>query len=119
MSSDRVIYVDRFEINHGKIDDLRRYAADIAAIAKEQAPGVLSFHYYVDDAGERGTAVILFTDAQALDGYFDVASPHFQRGMELLRSTDIELLGEPSTQAAQVTTAYGGRVMPEIVGFDR
>jgi quinol monooxygenase YgiN len=116
--SDRVIYVDRFEINEGKVDDLRRYAGDIATIANEQTPGVLSFHYYVDDAGEHGTAVIVFADAQSLDGYLEIASSYFRRGVELLRSTDIELLGKPTDEAAQVTIAYGGRVMPEIVGFD-
>jgi quinol monooxygenase YgiN len=117
--SDRVIYVDRFEINDGKSDDLRDYAEEIAAIAEEQAPGVLSFHYYVDGDGGRGTAVIIFADAPALDTYLEVASSHFQRGARLLRSTDVELLGQPSGDAAQVATAYGGRVMPQIVSFDR
>ncbi len=117
--SDRVIYVDRFQISDGKLEELRRYAADIAALAKEQAQGVLSFHYYVDKAGERGTALIVFADAQALDRYLEVASALFQRGVELVRSTDIELLGDPTRQAADVTTAYGGRILPEMVGFDR
>lgn len=117
--SDRVIYVDRFEIHDSKLEELRRYAADIAAVARERAGGVLSLHYYVDDAGERGTALIIFADAQALDRYLVVASSQFERGVELVRSTDIELLGDPSRDAADVTTSYGGRVMPEIVGFDR
>ncbi len=117
--TDRVIYVDRFEIQDGKLDDLREYATDIAELAKEQAPGVLSFHYYIDDTGERGTALIVFADADALDRYLDVAAPHFQRGVALVRSPEIELLGAPSRQATEATTAYGGRVMEELVGFDR
>lgn len=117
--TDTIIYVDRFEIQDGKIDDLRRYAADIAALAEEEAPGVLSFHYYVDEAGERGTALVVFADAEGLDRYLEVASSGFERGVQLVRSADIELLGKPSARAAEVTTAYGGRVMPEIVGFDR
>ncbi|MDP8931979.1 MAG: hypothetical protein M3O70_26275 [Actinomycetota bacterium] len=117
--SDSVIYVDRFEIQDGKLAELRQYDTDLAALAKDQAPGVLSFHYYADDAGQRGTALIVFADAEALDHYLEIAGPRFQRGVELVRSTEIELLGRPSRQAAQVTTVYGGRVMPEIVGFDR
>lgn len=117
--SERVIYVDRFQINEGKLDELRRYAADIAAIAEEQVQGVLSFHYYVDDAGERGTALIVFADAQALDQYLAAASAQFQRGLELVSSNEIELLGEPSHQAADAANGYGGRVLPEIAGFDR
>lgn len=117
--SDRVAYVDRFAIHEDRLEELRGYATEIGDLAKERVPGVVSFHYYVDDARKRGTALIVFADAAALDRYLEVASPHFQQGMELVHSTDVELLGEPSSQAAEVATTYGGRVMRELVGFDR
>jgi len=117
-TTEQVIYVDRFELHEGKLPGLRAYTAGLAEVARNE-PGVVGFHWYADEDGTRGTAVIIFSDAAALDRYLQQASPRFAQAMELVRSADVELLGRPSDAAAELTRAYGGRIIGEIVGFAR
>src|ERR671922_1894781 len=103
--STEVVYVDRFEIREGKTEEFRRYADDLIALVAEES-GVISCNYFVDDDGRRGTAVLVFADGAALDRYLDLVSPRFREGVELLGSTEIELLGDVSDRAAQLAKAF-------------
>lgn len=58
--AEHVVYIDRFEIRDDKLEDFKRYASDMASFVEEQEPGALSFNYYVNEAGSRGTAVFVF-----------------------------------------------------------
>ena len=116
--SDEVVYVDRFEIKEGKTEEFRRYADDLIALVAEES-GVTSYNYFVDDDGTRGTAVLVFANGTALDRYLDLVSPMFRQGVELLSSTDIELLGNVSDRAAELAKAFGGSVKRTLTGLNR
>lgn len=117
--SGHVVYVDRFEISEGKSEEFRRYAEGLASLVEEKERGVISFNYFADDEARRGTAVFVFADAAAMDRYLDLASPKFREGVDLLSSNDLELLGDPSDRAAQLTKAFNGRLMRRLAGFSR
>ena len=117
--SDQVIYVDRFQVAAGKVEDFKRYAAEVAAFVDENEPAVVSYHYYMDGDDGSGTAVFIFGEADALDRHLELVSSRFQEGYELLRASDIELLGRPSERAAAMATSFGGRVKGSIAGFSR
>lgn len=95
--SDHVIDVDRFQLREGRLEDFKRYAAEMAAFVEQNEPGALSFNYYVDEDGASGTAVVVFSDADALDLHLDLAGSRFREGYELLSATEIELLGVRAT----------------------
>lgn len=42
--SDHVIYVDRFQLRDGKLEDFRKYATEMAEFVEENEPGALSFN---------------------------------------------------------------------------
>jgi quinol monooxygenase YgiN len=116
--SSEVVYVDRFEIHEGKTEEFRQYADElIALVAKES--GVTSYNYFVDEDGTRGTAVSVFADGAALDRFLDLASARFNEGVELVSSTDIELLGDFSDRAAEMAKAFGGSVKRTLTGLNR
>ena len=118
--ADQVVYVDRFVIRDGELENFRRYAAEMAQLVQAKEPEALSYHYYVDEQSGAGTAIFTFTDAAALDKHLDVMMSHFQQGAEHLSSTEIELLGQPSERAAQMAATYGGTVKPSLLaGFSR
>jgi len=117
--SDEIIYVDRFQIAEGRIEDFKRYAAMLATFVEENEPAVISYRYYMDGDERAGTAVFIFGNADALDRHLDLVSSQFQEGYELLRASDIELLGQPSERAAAMATSFGGRVKASIAGFSR
>jgi quinol monooxygenase YgiN len=117
--SDHVIYVDRFQLREGKSADFKTYATEMAEFVEKNEPGVLSFNYYVDEDGVRGTAVFVFSDAEAMDVHLDLASSRFQEGYELLSATDIELLGRPSDRAIELATSFNANLKTKLAGFSR
>ena len=76
-----------------------------------------SFNYYLDEDGVGGTALFVFSDAEALDVHLDVASSRFQEGYELLSTTEIELLGHPSDRATEMAASFGASLKTKLAGF--
>jgi quinol monooxygenase YgiN len=116
---DEVVYIDRFEIRDGKLEEFKRYAEEMAAFVEQEEPGVSAFNYFVDEVEGRGTAVFVFSDADALDRHLDVASSKFQQGYELLSGTKIELLGPASQRAAEMSRSFGASLKQRLAGFSR
>lgn len=117
---DPIVYVDRFTVGEGKLEELRRYCVRMAKLVEEQEPGTIACNYFVDEEGSAGTAVLVFENAGALDAHLDVASHLFQEGASLLDSSDIELLGSASDQAQQLTKNFGGAIKSKVLaGFAR
>jgi len=117
--SEEVAYVDRFQLREGKLEDFRRYATELAAFVQESEPGVTSFNYYIDEDGVRGTALFLFSNAEALDRHLELASSRFQEGYELVNATEIELLGQPSDRAIAMAASFNAILKAKIAGFSR
>lgn len=117
--ADEVVYIDRFEVRDGRLEEFKRYAKEMAAFVEEQEPGVTSFNYFFDEAEARGTAVFVFSDADALDRHLDVASSRFQEGYALLSGTNIELLGPASERATEMARSFGASLKQRLTGFSR
>jgi quinol monooxygenase YgiN len=117
--SDHVVYVDRFKVADGRLEDLKAYASEMAERVQNKVPGVLSFNYFIDEAGVAGTAVFVFENAEALDTHLEVNADKFQEAMPLVSETSIELMGPASEQAKQVTVQYGGGLKEKLAGFGR
>jgi hypothetical protein len=117
--NEQVIYIDHFELREGKLEDFRRYATEMTALVEKDQPGVSSFSYYMNEDGEGGTAVFVFSNPDSLDRYLDVASSKFQEGADLLSGAKIELLGPASDRAVASARTFGGTVKTEFVGFAR
>ncbi len=117
--SDSVVYVDRFELHPGKTAEFARYAQDMTQLVQENEPGAVSFSYYIDEGGTKGTALFIFRDADALDHHLELASAKFQEGIELLKAMDIELLGRPSEGAVELARSFNATVKAKLAGFSR
>jgi hypothetical protein len=116
---EQVIYLDHFSLHDGKLESFKRYAADMASFVEMNEPEVTSFNYYMDEDGESGTAVFVFSDGAALDRHLEVASSRFQEGYELVSGTNIELLGPASDQAVALARSFGGTAKAGVAGFTR
>jgi hypothetical protein len=114
-----IVYVDRFTVADGKLEDLTHYADEMVQTVSRDHPGVSLFGYYVDEAGSSGTAVFVFADAETLDRYLDAMAPRFADGATLVSAASIELLGRPSDRAAELTRSFGGVVKDRLAGSSR
>ena len=114
-----IVYVDRFTVSDGKLEDLTHYADEMVQAVSRDHPGVSLFGYYVDQAGSSGTAVFVFADAETLDRYLEAMAPRFADGAALVSDASIELLGKPSDGAAQLTRSFNGVIKDRLAGFSR
>ncbi len=117
--SDHVIYVDRFRLREREAGGLQAIRNGDGRVRREERAGGGLLHYYVDEDGAEGTAVFVFSDAEALDVHLDVASSRFQEGYELLSATEIELLGRPSDRAIELATSFNASLKTKLAGFSR
>jgi hypothetical protein len=78
--SEQVVYLDRFQLQAGKSEDFKSYATGVASFVEQNEPGAISFNYYLDESGAKGTALFVFADADALDIHLDLLSARFQEG---------------------------------------
>jgi hypothetical protein len=114
-----IVYVDRFTVSDGKLEDLTHYADEMVQAVERDHPGVSLFGYYVDEGGTSGTAVFVFADAETLDRYLDAMAPKFADGAALVSAASIELLGRPSDRAAELTRSFNGVIKGRLAGFSR
>ncbi|HJP66646.1 MAG TPA: hypothetical protein VKA30_10135, partial [Actinomycetota bacterium] len=117
--ADHVVYVDRFEVAEGKLEDLKSYTSGMADAVSNKVPGAFSFNYFIDESGENGTAVFVFENAEALDQHLQVNAERFQDAMPLVAESSIELMGPASDMAKQLTMQYGGSLKTKLAGFSR
>lgn len=119
MCDEGVVYVDRFELRAGKADEFERYVKEMTELVQEKEPGAIFFNYYSDESRTKGTALYVFSDAEALDRHLEVAGAKFQEGTALLKAMDIELLGRPSERAVDLAKSFNATVKAKIAGFSR
>lgn len=117
--AEHVVYVDRFEIRDGKLEDFERYANGMASFVEQEEPGALSFNYYLNEEGSGGTAVFVFSNADALDAHLELAGSRFQEGYEMLSATEIELLGSRSAGAVELAKSFNASIKRKVAGFGR
>jgi quinol monooxygenase YgiN len=116
---DHVVYVDRFKVADGKLEDLMSYASAMSDSVASNVPGAISFNYFIDESGQNGTAVFVFEDAEALDKHLELNAERFQEAMPLVADTSVELMGPASDSAKQLTEQYGGGLKTQLAGFGR
>lgn len=118
--SDQIIYLSRWKILDGKLESFEKYAKEIADIVEKEEPGAISFSYFVDEDRKRGTAVFLFSSAEALDIHLDLLAPRFEEGYQYISGTDVEILGRPSKKAAEMAASFGAKFKnQQVAGFTR
>jgi quinol monooxygenase YgiN len=117
--SDEVIYLDQFQLREGKLAEFEQFAREMAEFVEENEPGAISFNYYMDEEGGKGTAVFVFSDADAMDRHLELASSKFQKAYELVGESAIELLGRPSDRAIEMAAAFNASLRSNLAGFNR
>ncbi len=124
--SEPIVFISRFRIKEGKVDDIRRQFEERAEAIEAEKPQTLVFLSYVDRDARAVTFVHAFGDAEAMDLHFEGAEERARAAYELLEPDGWEIYGRPSEQALESmrrsADSFGVnlRVQPEYVaGFLR
>jgi quinol monooxygenase YgiN len=121
-----VIYVDRSEVQPGKVEELRAAIAELAEFVGANEPQLVSYAAFIDPDGRHMTVTHVHRDAASLDRHFAVAGPRFARFADLVRLLRVDVYGAPSAAAVaslrEKASLLGGatvHVHPLEAGFVR
>ena len=118
-------FVTTHTINPGQLEAVRRLGREFADHVEANEPGLVAFHFYVDDAGTEVSNVQVHPDAATMDRYLGVAEPKIREALQLSATTRIEVFGTPGPLLAQVlahNVELGAEVVlkeAHVAGFTR
>ncbi|HET9249578.1 MAG TPA: hypothetical protein VFP13_06515 [Actinomycetota bacterium] len=117
-----VVFVSHFAVKEGRLEDLRRLAAEIGAHLETDKPETVAYLMYLDEDGSRFTVAHCFPDADAMDRHFEGSDARTAAAFEVMDPLGWEIYGRPSEAALEqmrqgaAATGVPLTVLPDHVG---
>ena len=103
-----VLFVGRYRIPPGRVDEWRAAQREMAAFVEANLPDVLAFDAYLGDDGTEATSVHLHRDAASFERYLEAMATRIGRGAQIVEVLRIDLYGEPSAAVLERLRRMGG-----------
>jgi hypothetical protein len=107
--SEPVAYVSTWRIKEGKLEDYRRFYAELVKIVDENEPRLTAFLTFANEDLTEITNVHVFPDSATLDRHMDVLGEKMRllpgdvtAVMRYLEPVRVEVFGTPGGKAAQM-----------------
>jgi hypothetical protein len=103
--SDAIVYVDTSDVREGALDELKAGMTELAAFVEANVPRIIAYNVYFSDDGTRMTVLHVHSDAASLENHLERAGPMFRRFADLVTLSSIQIYGEPSKKALELSRA--------------
>jgi hypothetical protein len=103
--SDAIVYVDTSDVREGALDELKEGMKELVAFVEANVPRIIAYNVYFSDDGARMTVMHVHPDAASLEYHLEVAGPLFRRYADLVTLSSIQIYGEPSEKALELSRA--------------
>jgi quinol monooxygenase YgiN len=104
-----VVYVSTWRIREGKLEEYRRFLAELVTIVDENEPGIPAFLTFANEDGSEITNVHVFPDTATLDRHMQVLGERvgllpddLTAVMAYLEPVHIQVFGTPGGPAAEM-----------------
>ena len=94
--SDSIVYVDLAEVRQGRLEELKRAMAELAAFVEANEPAIVAYNVYFSDDGTRLSVTHIHRDHSSLEQHMRVAGPRFSAFAEFVRLSTIDVYGVPT-----------------------
>lgn len=94
-----LLYVDSAEVREGTLEKLKPAIEELARFVEANVPQLIAYNVYLGEDGSRMSVVHLHRDSASLEYHMDVAGPVFERFVDLVRLSSIDVYGDPSEKA--------------------
>jgi hypothetical protein len=96
-----VVFLSHFKVKEGKLDELKRLAAEVERSLREDKPRTAAWLVYLDEDGTKVTFVHCFPDADSMDLHFEGSDERTAAVYEFVEPDGSEIYGQPSEQALE------------------
>lgn len=116
-----LIHIFTATIKEGQLEGFKKYAQEHAEFTEAKHPGLLAFHQYVNEEGNKVSVVQVHPDADSMEFFMqEVVAQHGIQAYEYLEegSESSEIYGTPSDAILEGLRQYGVSftVKPDHVG---
>ena len=96
-----VFFISHFAVKDGKLEELRRFVAEMGTELQAGKPRTFAYLMYLDDEGTQLTIVHGFPDAEAMDVHFEGSDERSAAAYELIEPRGWEIYGPASDGALE------------------
>ena len=119
--SEPIVFISRFRIKKGKLDDFKRFFQAGAESIKAEKPGTVAFLSYLNEDATQAAIIHVFPDASSMDLHVEGAEERSKDAYEFVEPAGVELYGAPSEAVLEMFRQMDGAgvpllVQPELVG---
>jgi quinol monooxygenase YgiN len=94
--SNMIVYVDTSEVREGALEQLKMAMKELVAFIEANEPRLIAYNVFLNDEETRMTVVHIHPDAASLEYHMQVAGPRFQKFVDLVMLSSIDIYGKPS-----------------------
>lgn len=110
--NDTITFVGTYRLPDGRFDEWVEGITDMVDFVKANAPRLLRFEVYVDEARSEATSIYVHPDRESFEQHMKVAAERIDRGAQMVEVVRIDVYGDPGQQVIerlhQVSTASNG-----------
>ena len=121
-----IVFISRFGVKEGTLDDLRNLTTEVVASLRETKPRTVLYLACLDEEGTEVSFLHAFPDAEAMDLHFEGVDERVAAAYRYIEPRGWEIYGRPSEmglETLQQAAASAGvplTVRPELLdGFLR
>jgi hypothetical protein len=117
-----VLFVGRYRIPPGALDEWRAAQREMTAFVEANLPDVLAFDAFLGEDGTEATSIHFHRDAASFDRYLETMATRIGRGTQIVEVIRIDLYGEPSAAVVEHMRRMGSwpvAVWPHAHGLGR
>ncbi len=120
--SEPVVFISHFKVKDGKLDELKRLAAEVERSLRVDKPRTAAWLVFLGEDGAQVSFVHCFPDADSMDVHFEGSDERSAAVYEFVEPDGFEIYGRPSDAALETmrqAAAGSGvslQVLPDHVG---
>jgi hypothetical protein len=94
-----VVFISHFRVKEGKLDDLKRLAAEVGSSLREDKHRTVAWLVYLNEDAAKVSFVHCFPDAGSMDLHFEGSDERSAAVYEFVEPYGFEIYGRPSDGA--------------------
>ncbi|MFD5793738.1 hypothetical protein ACFWIO_09400 [Streptomyces diastatochromogenes] len=86
-----IFYVDRSDIQEGKLAEVRELMRELASFVEDREPQLIAYRFYIDESESVMTVVAIHPDSASMELHMEVGGPRFRALGEFIRLRSIDV----------------------------